>query len=240
MLIAGSVLLLRGIRVDESLADRPAASFMRQLRDGLRFVFRTRMLWMLALFVGCWQLLHHMASVVQILVATRELGMTAQAIGMCYVGMGVGTILASVYGKRVSERVGPGPTIVAGFAVSAVGWLALAVAPASVFGVVLFGFMLTCFSGGATLIFVNFLSLRQAVTPEPLLGRMTSTMRWLILIGAGPGALIGGYVGEHIGLRASLAMAGLSAVVLTIFAWRSTVMMGTRSLPKPASLPIQG
>jgi len=100
---------------------------------------------------------------------------------------------------------------VAGFAVSAVGWLALAVAPASVFGVVLFGFMLTCFSGGATLIFVNFLSLRQAVTPEPLLGRMTSTMRWLILIGAGPGALIGGYVGEHIGLRASLAMAGLSA-----------------------------
>jgi len=240
LLIAGSVLLLRGIRVDESLADRPAASFMRQLRDGLRFVFRTRMLWMLALFVGCWQLLHHMASVVQILVATRELGMTAQAIGMCYVGMGVGTILASVYGKRVSERVGPGPTIVAGFAVSAVGWLALAVAPASVFGVVLFGFMLTCFSGGATLIFVNFLSLRQAVTPEPLLGRMTSTMRWLILIGAGPGALIGGYVGEHIGLRASLAMAGLSAVVLTIFAWRSTVMMGTRSLPKPASLPIQG
>ena len=240
LLIAGSVLLLRGIRVDESLADRPAATFMRQLRDGLRFVFRTRMLWMLALFVGCWQLLHHMASVVQILVATRELGMTAQAIGMCYVGMGVGTILASVYGKRVSERVGPGPTIVAGFAVSAVGWLALAVAPASVFGVGLFGFMLTCFSGGATLIFVNFLSLRQAVTPEPLLGRMTSTMRWLILIGAGPGALIGGYVGEHIGLRASLAMAGLSAVVLTIFAWRSTVMMGTRSLPKPASLPIQG
>lgn len=240
LLIAASVLLLRGIRVDESLADRPAATFMRQLRDGLRFVFRTRMLWMLALFVGCWQLLHHMASVVQILVATRELGMTAQAIGMCYVGMGVGTILASVYGKRVSERVGPGPTIVAGFAVSAVGWLALAVAPASVFGVVLFGFMLTCFSGGATLIFVNFLSLRQAVTPEPLLGRMTSTMRWLILIGAGPGALIGGYVGEHVGLRASLAMAGLSAVVLTIFAWRSTVVMGTRSLPKPASLPIQG
>ncbi|MBL8308785.1 MAG: MFS transporter [Burkholderiales bacterium] len=240
LLIAGSVLLLRGIRVDESLADRPAASFMQQLREGLRFVFRTRMLWMLALFVGGWQLLHHMASVVQILVATRELGMTAQAIGMCYVGMGVGTILASVYGKRVSERVGPGPTIVAGFAVSAVGWLALAIAPANALGVVLFGVMLTCFSGGATLIFVNFLSLRQAVTPEPLLGRMTSTMRWLILIGAGPGALIGGYVGEHIGLRASLALAGLCAVILTVFAWRSTVVMGTRSLPAPAALPTQG
>ncbi len=234
ILIAGSVMLLRGIRVNETVAPAGSTNFMTQLREGIHFVARTRMLWTLALFVGCWQLLHHMASVVQILVATRELGMTAQAIGLCYVGMGVGTILASVYGKRVSEKFGPGPTIVAGIAVSAAGWLALAVAPVNVWGVVFFGFMLTCFSGGATLIFVNFLSLRQAVTPEPLLGRMTSTMRWLILIGAGPGALIGGYVGEHIGLRTSLALAGVGACVLTLFAWRSTVMMGTRSLPSQA------
>ena len=134
----------------------------------------------------------------------------------------------------MSDKFGPGPTIVAGIAVSAVGWLALSIAPVNAFGVVLFGFMLTCFSGGATLMFVNFLSLRQAVTPEPLLGRMTSTMRWLILIGAGPGALIGGYVGEHVGLRASLACAGVGALALTLFAWRSTVMMGTRSLPSTA------
>jgi MFS family permease len=234
ILIAGSVLLLRGIRVEENVNAGSNSNFWMQLREGVRFVARTRMLWTLALFVGCWQLLHHMASVVQILVASRELGMSAQSIGFCYVGMGVGTILASVYGRRVSEKFGPGPTIVAGLAVSAVGWIALALAPASVIGVVLFGFMLTCFSGGATLIFVNFLSLRQAVTPEPLLGRMTSTMRWLILLGAGPGALIGGYVGEHLGLRASLALAGVGAVALTIFAWRSTVMMGTRSLPTPA------
>ena len=47
------------------------------------------------------------------------------------------------------------------------------------------------------LIFINFLALRQAVTPAPLLGRMTSTMRWLILMPAGPGALLGGWLGEH-------------------------------------------
>ena len=239
ILIAGSVMLLRGIRVNENVATTGKANFLQQLREGVRFVKKTRMLWTLALFVGCWQLLHHMASVVQILVATRELGMTAQAIGLCYVGMGVGTILASVYGKRVSEKFGPGPTIVAGIAVSAAGWLALAIAPANVWGVIFFGFMLTCFSGGATLIFVNFLSLRQAVTPEPLLGRMTSTMRWLILIGAAPGALIGGYVGEHLGLRAALALAGVGGCALTLFAWRSTVMMGTRTLPKTA-LHIEG
>ena len=61
--------------------------------------------------------------------------------------------------------------------------------------------MLMLFSIGAVFVFINFLALRQAVTPEPLLGRMTSTMRWLILIPAGPGALLGGWLGEHVGLR---------------------------------------
>ena len=163
LLIAGSVLLLRGIRVEETVSAREGDNFWTQLREGVRFVARTRLLWTMALCVGMWQMLHHMASVVQILVASRELGMSAQSIGFCYVGMGVGTILASVYGRRVSESFGPGPTMVAGLAVSAVGWLTLAIAPSNMFGIVLFGFMLTCFSGGATLIFVNFLSQRQKV-----------------------------------------------------------------------------
>ena len=68
------------------------------------------------------------------------------------------------------------------------GWLQLALAPDTGWGVASFVFMLVCFGLGAVLIFINFLALRQAVTPAPLLGRMTSTMRWLILIPAGPGA----------------------------------------------------
>ena len=59
---------------------------------------------------------------------------------------------------------------------------------------------------GAIFIFINFLSLRQSVTPGPMLGRMTSTMRWLILLPAGPGALLGGWLGEHVG---SAGRAGL-------------------------------
>ena len=45
---------------------------------------------------------------------------------------------------------------------------------------------------------------------------MTSTMRWLILIPAGPGALLGGWLGEHVGLRASLAVAGGGALLLAL------------------------
>ncbi|MCX8097712.1 MAG: MFS transporter [Casimicrobiaceae bacterium] len=236
LLIAAAVLVLRGIAVQEPKPDATGQRFWPQLKEGLTFVFRTRMLWTMALFVGLWQLMHHMAVVVQILMASRELGMGAQAIGLAYVGMGVGTIAASVYGRRLSERIGPGPTILWGMAVSGAGWLALAIAPVNAFGVFLFALMLVCLSGGAVLIFVNFLALRQAVTPTPLLGRMTSTMRWLILLGAGPGALLGGFIGEHLGLRYSLALAGAGALALAWIGAKNDIMRHTRRLPEPVVL----
>jgi MFS family permease len=169
---------------------------------------------------------------VQILFATRTLSLSEQAVGLSYMGMGVGTILASVVGRRISARVGPGPCLVLGFAVCGAGWLLLSVAPLGVFGVAAFAVMLMLFSTGAVLVFINFLALRQAVTPPHLLGRMTSTMRWLILIPAGPGALIGGWLGEQFGLRSALAFAGGSALLLALAAWRTPVIRNVRALPK--------
>ena len=235
LLLVVSAAILRGIRVDERRLRRADAHFWRDLKAGVRFVRGHSLLVSLAAVVGGWQMCHNAALVVQILFATRTLGLSAQAIGLAYVGMGVGTVLASVFGNRISRRLGPGPCLVLGIAVCGVGWLALAMAPANALGVALFALMLLCFAFGAVLIFINFLALRQAVTPEPLLGRMTSTMRWLILLPAGPGALLGGWLGEHHGLRSALAVAGGAALLLALAAWRHPVIRGVRELPRPES-----
>jgi hypothetical protein len=95
----------------------------------------------------------------------------------------------------------------------------------------MFAAMLMMFGVGAVLIFITFLAMRQAVTPAPLLGRMTSTMRWLILLPAGPGALLGGWLGEHYGLRSALVFAGGAALALAALAWRQPVIRNTRVLP---------
>ena len=233
VLLIVSALILRGIVINEERRPRPDAHFLRDLKAGVRFVARHRLLVALAIAVGTWQMCHNAAVVVQILFATRTLGLSEQAVGLSYMGMGLGTIVASVYGSRISRRIGPGPCLVLGFAVCGVGWSLLALAPANAFGVAAFALMLMLFSTGAVLVFINFLALRQAVTPEPLLGRMTSTMRWLILIPAGPGALLGGWLGEHAGLRWALAFAGVSALLLALLAWRAPVIRGVRELPKP-------
>jgi len=168
---------------------------------------------------------------VQILFATRQLGLSERAVGLSYVALGVGTISASMIGHRISRHIGPGPTLVLGFGVSGTGWLLLSIAPVNAIGIGAYAAMLLMFGVGAVFIFINFLSLRQSVTPGRMLGRMTSTMRWLILLPAGPGALWGGWLGERYGLRCPLAFAGIAALGLALMAWRLPVIRSVKTLP---------
>ena len=236
LMLLCSAVLLRGIRVRERPPRSVQARFWPDLLAGVRFVVRQRLLLGLALLVGLWQMFNQAATAVQILFATRTLGLSEQAVGLSYVAMGAGTVLASVFGHRFAKRVGPGPSLLWGLVVSGCGWLLLSTMPANRFGVAGFALMLSLFGVGAVLIFINFLALRQAVTPDALLGRMTSTMRWLSLLLAGPGALLGGYLGEHFGLRTALLFAGLGSLGLAAIGSRLTWICGLRELPAQADL----
>jgi len=230
VLLIASAAILRGIRVNEQRAP-VTGRFVDELRSGLRFVLSHRLLVALALGTGVWQMCHNAVVGVNILYATRELHLSEQTIGLSYTGLGLGTITASLFGDRVSRHLGPGPCLTLGFGLCAAGWGLLAAVPPGAWSVLVFVCTLVLFGLGAVFIFINFISLRQAVTPEPLLGRMTSTMRWLILLPAGPGALIGGWLGEHVALRAAIGFAALTAAGLTLWAWRSPVIRGVRVLP---------
>jgi MFS family permease len=235
VLLGFSVLILKGLKIQEPPEALHHGEFWASLREGMKFVLRVRLLLVLAVLVGCWQMFYHFAMVVQILFATRELGLNEREVGLCYVGLGFGSVAAGAWGPKLARRLGVGQTLVLGFAVCGLGWLQLAAAPLGRVGVASFVLMLVLFAAGAVLIFINFLALRQAVTPQALLGRMTSTMRWLILLPAAPGALAGGWVGEHLGLRWALAAGGLGALGLAAGAWAWTALPRLRELPPQAA-----
>jgi hypothetical protein len=231
LLLLISATILRGIGVRET----PAAAntpFWPAMREGLDFVRGHKLLVSMASCVGAWQLCGQAAAVVQILFATRVLGLSARGVGFSYVALGAGTIGASAIAHRLGHRIGPGPVMVLGFGICGAGWLLLANAPISAYGVAAFALMLFMYGVGAVFIFINFLALRQSVTPGRMLGRMTSTMRWLILLPAGPGALLGGWLGERFGLRTTLAFAGATALLLMLIAWRIPVIRNVRTLPR--------
>ncbi len=248
MLLA-STLVLKGLRIQERVPEvvhvsgvrsgvrGTMARFASDLNVGLAFVRGTPVLVAMACAVGLWQMAHQAAMSAQILFATRVLGMNESQIGLAFVGLGVGTVGASAWGHRLSARVGPGPVLLTGIATTGLGWLVLAAAPVSSFGPWVFAFMLFCFGVGAVLIFITFLAIRQSATPDALLGRMTSTMRWLILLPAGPGALVGGWLGEHVGLRAPLVFAGVTVLLVALVGSRLAVLAGVRVLPKAGPAP---
>ncbi len=225
-----SSVILKGLHIVEQGGD-VHSRFWTALREGIDFVRNHQLLVAMAVAVGFWQFCNQAAQVVHILFATRELGLSARTVGLCYVASGCGTIFASAIGSRVARRIGSGPTMLLGIGISGAGWLQLALTPVGALGTAAYTLMLFLFGTGAVLLFVTFLALRQSVTPASLLGRMTTTMRWLTLVPSVPGALWGGWLGQHFGLRTTLLASGIIAILVALGGLWVRVIRDTTALP---------
>ncbi|MBD8051160.1 MFS transporter [Limnohabitans radicicola] len=212
-LVLCSALMLKGLRIQEKLTPPEHTHFWGQLQAGLAFVRSQPVLIHSALVVGAWQFFAQMAMSIQVIYAVRELGMSEEHLSVSYVALGAGSIAVGMVGPRLSKTIGPGPALLLGIGLTGLGWLQLALFKDQIPAVVGFALMLMGFAAGATLLFINFLAIRQSVTPSPMLGRMTTTMRWLILLPAGPGALLGGWLGEHTTMVTPILLAGVGALL---------------------------
>jgi MFS family permease len=210
----------------------PKASVAAEIHEGLKLVWHSRMLLALAWLAGLWQILHHMQVAVLILFATRELGLSAGAIGLTYVFGGLGCVLASAFAQRLSTRFGVGPVIVHGLALTALGWQAFGLISGPVWLAMLaLGCSMLVFDFGAVLYGINYLALRQAITPDRLLGRMTATMRFLTVAAAPLGSLAGGALATEIGLRATLLTIGVLGLLLVACAVLWSPVRRHRDMP---------
>ena len=142
-------------------------------------------------------------------------------------------LLAAVIADRVIGRVGVGRAIVIGVVIVGLCDLATPVVggPAAAIIVVLTAASFL-FSVGATISGIALVSLRQAVTPIPFQGRMNGAMNSLE-IGLVPiGALIGGVLGQAIGMREILFLAAAGEIAAVLWVLFSPVW-SQRDLPEP-------
>jgi len=218
---AASIWNLRRIRAREPQPQPPQSHALRDMLDGLAFVWRHPTLRLLALVSGCWHLLFYGYTALYVLFATRVLGMSPGLMGTAQMLGGVGVFVSSMLLKPLTQRFGPGTTIVIGLCASSIGFVLMPAIPralfgsagASAFAYAIVVFWLDC---GAMLFFLPYLALRQRVTPDAFLGRMTSTMRFLTVATAPLGAAGAGMLGEHFGVRGGLAFVAAGAILLTM------------------------
>lgn len=230
-----SAWMLRGIPPRASDAPKAIArSMRREIREGLRAVWRNPTLRALVWSVAVWQVLRHAFVAIVVLFGARALSFSAGRVGLLFMAAGVGSLVAANATERLNRRYGMGRTMLGALAGTGIAWLVMASAAGPLWlASILFAGGLFLLDLTAMVFFINYLSLRQAATPDHLLGRVTATMIALTISLAPIGGVAGGWIADHLGLRAAMAMVGAGALLLApLVAWLSPIGL-VRELPAP-------
>jgi MFS family permease len=217
-----SAFVLRGIGPAPSDVPKHSGEHVwTDIKEGLRAVWQNRTLRALAWALAVWQIFRHMYFAIVILFATRELGFSPGQVGAVFMMAGVGSLAAAWAVKPLNRRFGVGPMMLAGMLGTGIAWTAIGLSGGAAASVV-FGLGLFLLDLSAMVFFINYLTLRQALTHDRLLGRVIATMICLTTVTAPLGGLVGGWIAEHAGLRATILLAGAGAILLApVVAWVS-------------------
>jgi hypothetical protein len=109
--------------------------------------------------------------------------------------------------------------------------LALPVTASLVLGQFLFGLARPVYQ-------VNQVSLRQAITPTRLLGRVNASIYVLSAGTATPGALLGGVLGQRLGFQPTLVMAAIGEALAGLWALLSPLRAVREATPRAAEAPV--
>ncbi|WP_306369304.1 MFS transporter [Nocardiopsis sp. CC223A] len=207
----GALLLVRGrFRVERERSTTMGSD----IAEGLRYLWRHRMLRAFAAMVGISNFASNAAFAVFVLYAVgpdSPMGLTEPAYGVLLTASALGVILGSLSASRVVGLLGRSLSM----RVCAVTFVVLVGVPALTANPYLVGAGFFVGGLGIAVWNVTTVSLRQRITPDRLLGRLNSGYR-LLAWGTMPlGAAAGGIIAQFAGLTWVFAsMGALSAVVL--------------------------
>lgn len=206
---AGAVVLLVLIRRPETGPEPhdPAAGARPSMRteaaQGLRYVLGHRYLRAIAACTGTLNLFGNIGGVVLLIYIVNELGVNAGTIGLIFGIANIGVLIGAVSGERLARRFGIGPVITWSAFVSAFALLPVYLAPHDNPIPWLIASGIIAASTGV-IYNINQVSLRQAITPERMQGRMNATMRFVVWGTIPIGAMVGGALGTVIGLQSTI------------------------------------
>ncbi len=236
-----SAWMLKGIPPQESdapkisAADTTFAGIWADVKEGVHMIRDHAVLRSCALSLMAWNALKHAYLAIVILFATHDLDLSPGRIGALFTMAGLGFLMASATCQPLNRRFGVGGVMLMGLTLTGVSWLGVAFVPPGPWASWQMGASLFLFDLGAMLFFINYLSLRQAVTPEHLRGRVISTLIFAAVSMAPVGSLLGGYLGEWLGLRTTIGLCGVAGALLGLGLLRYSPLMGVRTMPETAT-----
>jgi MFS family permease len=203
--------------------ERP--SMRSEITEGLRYVGRHPLLRNIAATTGLSNFFSNVVYSILILYLVRELSFTPELIGLAFSVGSVGFLVGALTANRAAGRFGVGPTIVGSALTFGPGALLIAIAPPNLAVPLVAASVFIAGLGGA-IYNINQVSLRQAITPERMQGRMNATMRFIVWGTIPVGSTIGGLLGGVIGLHETIWIGAIGG----IFVFLPVLLSPVRSL----------
>jgi MFS family permease len=231
-----SVLSLWWIRRPEP-EPRPAAAtgaqgFFGEMLEGVRFVFGNATIWKIAGCTATSNLGSNIFFAVFLIFAYRTLHLNPGVIGVVFAVGAIGGLVGALSASQIADRIGLGPTL---FVSTLLGGLANILVP-----IAQYGYTIPLLIAAAGIVFftlpvynINQVSLRQAITPNRVQGRMNATVRTIIWGTMPIGALIGGAIGNTLGVQPALYI-GIAVNALAGF-WILLGPIRLRKQPTPVN-----
>jgi MFS family permease len=190
---------------------------VRQIAEGIRFVFRNPILRPVALITASFNFCYAAYLVIFIVYLPKELGLSGFEIGLVLAAIGPSILIGAFLSSSLPRRFGYGRVLLPAAFVSDFFLLGMGLVRGSgvlvVVVLVLLNFVYGCLSG---IFAISLVALRQSATPDRLLGRVMATLRFL---GVGPvpfGSLVGGFFAAAVGLRPGLVTVAIVMCVIPV------------------------
>src|SRR2546422_1091016 len=245
-----SASVLSRIKQDE-LIKPSTASVWHDLKEGLAIVLKDKRLRSIAGSTATSNFFSNVIFSILILYLVRQLGYTAAVVGTIFLIGGLGAFGGIALSSRLTRLFGVGPVIIAGMILGGLGTIPYALANSSlsapifsatgipVLGsfrldlnalILMMGGFVT--SIGVVVYNINQVSLRQAIVPKSVQGRMNASMRWIVWGTIPAGAITGGVLAEVFGLREAIVIGVIGGIFSFLWVFLSPVR-SLKDVPEP-------
>jgi MFS family permease len=236
--VIAALLLLAIRRPEPPVAPAEASSarpsVRREVSAGLRYVLGNPWLRSIAATTGTSNLFTNMQFAILVLFLVRR-GFSAEQIGFAFSIGSVGFLLAALTTNRLTARLGVGRMLLLSAIGFSISGLAIAAAPDSLLFVAVAGsgFLAGYCSSAWN---INQVSLRQAITPPRMQGRMNATMRFVVWGTIPIGSTLGAILAQLVGLHETLWIGAIGGLVAFLPVAFSPVRMLVR-MPEAQAEP---
>jgi hypothetical protein len=197
-------------------------SFLTEMKEGVRWLWRHPLFRPMAISLGVMNAMSTLAFATFVLFAQEILALDAAGFGVLMTAGAAGAVIGSFLSAAISKRIGQGPSLFVTLGGSAISLLAMGLTSSAV----MFWVIVALLSMTSVLWNVITVSLRQALIPDQLLGRVNSVYRFfgwgMMPIGAALGGLIvviaEPLVGREWAIRAPFIFAALVHLALFFYA----------------------